>query len=83
MSGFYFNTALTGNELSITNHEVHGVLNSFQHNKNKKRPCNLIGQIQGNYSESQSQLFRITKAMIRNYSEPQRQRSFLFQNPYC
>ena len=35
MSGFYFKITLTGNELSITNHEVHGFSNSFQHIKNK------------------------------------------------
>ena len=34
MSGFYFETTLAGNELSITNHEVHEFSNSFQHNKN-------------------------------------------------
>ena len=35
LSGFYFKITLTGNELSITNHEVHGFSNSFQHIKNK------------------------------------------------
>ena len=30
LSGFYFKIILTGNELSITNHEVNGFSNSFQ-----------------------------------------------------
>ena len=30
LSGFYFTNTLTGNELSITNQEVHGFSNSFQ-----------------------------------------------------
>ena len=34
MSGFYFEITLDGNELSITNHEVHGFSNNFQHIKN-------------------------------------------------
>ena len=34
MSGFYFEITLDGNELSITNHEVRGFSNSFQHIKN-------------------------------------------------
>ena len=34
MSGFYFKVTLTWNELSITNHEIHGFSNSFQHIKN-------------------------------------------------
>ena len=29
LNGFYFKITLTGNELSITNHEVHGFSNSF------------------------------------------------------
>ena len=44
LSGFYFKITLTGNELSITNHEVHGFSNSFQHIKNWKTPCKLTGQ---------------------------------------
>ena len=36
MSVFYFKIILTGNELRITNHEVNGFLNSFQHTKNTK-----------------------------------------------
>ena len=35
--GFYFKITLTGNELSNTNHEVHGFSNSFQHTKNEKK----------------------------------------------
>ena len=31
---FYFRIALTADELSITNHEVHGFSNSFQHSEN-------------------------------------------------
>ena len=31
LGGFYFKLTLTGNEISITNHEVHGFSNSFQH----------------------------------------------------
>ena len=31
---FYFRIALTADELSITNHEVHGFSNSFQHSDN-------------------------------------------------
>ena len=34
LSVFYFKMILTGNELSIINHEVNGFLNSFQHTKN-------------------------------------------------
>ena len=43
LSGFYFKITLTGNELSITNHEVHGFSNSFQHIKNEKTSCKQIG----------------------------------------
>ena len=35
---------LSGNELSITNHDVRGFSNTFQNQKLKK-VCNLIGQI--------------------------------------
>ena len=36
-----FKITLTGNELSITNHELHGFSNSLQHiNKNRKTPAN-------------------------------------------
>ena len=34
LTGFYFKITLTGNELSITNHEVRGFSNNFQHIKN-------------------------------------------------
>ena len=34
LSGFYFKITLTGNELSITNHQVNRLSNSFQHIKN-------------------------------------------------
>ena len=34
LCGFSFKMALTGNELSIANHEVDGFSNSFQHIKN-------------------------------------------------
>ena len=34
LSGFYFKITLTGNELSITNNEIHGFSNGFQHIKN-------------------------------------------------
>ena len=30
----HFKITLSGNEFSITNHEVHGFSNSFQHDKN-------------------------------------------------
>ena len=40
LSGFYFKITLTGNELSITNHEVHGFSNSFQRIENSKNPAN-------------------------------------------
>ena len=33
---------MTWNELSITNHEVHGLSNSFQHIKNLKDPANWL-----------------------------------------
>ena len=35
-SGFSFKITFSGNKLSITNHEVHGLSNSFQHIKNQK-----------------------------------------------
>ena len=34
LRGFYFKITLTGNELSITNHEVHGFSNSFENIRN-------------------------------------------------
>ena len=37
MRVFYFKMILTGNELSIINHEVNGFLNSFHHTKNLKK----------------------------------------------
>ena len=40
LSGFYFKITLTGNELSITNHEVHGFSNSFQRIENSKSLAN-------------------------------------------
>ena len=36
LSGFCFKITLTANEISITNHKVHGFLNGFQHIKNIK-----------------------------------------------
>ena len=42
LSGLYFKLALTGNETSITNHEVHGFSNSFQHEL--KNPTNWMAK---------------------------------------
>ena len=93
LSGFYFKIILTGNELSITNHELHGFPNSFQHIKNnKKKPCELIGQI---HFCLQLEKEVLKKRFWQNHKGNYRasfitQKSthwwiilFFFQNPYC
>ena len=47
---------MTGNELSITNHEVHGFSNSFQHINNKKTPANWLAKYIFDYNSREEAL---------------------------
>ena len=91
MSGFYFKITLTGYQLSITNHEVDGFSNSFQHVKNSKNlenwlakfifTCNLKTRFW-----KHKDFGRITKATMMHHSTSKKytlMEQFFFQNLYC
>ena len=64
LSGFYYKITLTGNEFSITNHEICGFSNSFQHIKNHWPNTFLTTSSERGFeemflAESQSQLWCI------------------------
>ena len=90
LSGFYFKIKLNGNELSITNDEMHGFSNSFQHIKNYKNPGNWFARyiFACNLSKSfwRNVFGRITKAAMVHHLTPKKAHidgSIFFQNPYC
>ena len=88
LSGFYFKITLTGNK--ITNHEIHGFSNSFQHIKNWKNPENILAKYIFAYNLRKrfwrNVFGRMTKATMVHHLTPKKAHtdgSFFFQNPYC
>ena len=80
---------MTGNEISINNHEVHGFSNSFQYKL--KNPANWLAKYIFAYNLRirfcRHQVFgRITKATMIHHLPPKNadiDGPIFFQNPYC
>ena len=89
LSGFYFKLTLTGNEISITNHEVHRFSNSLQHKL--KNPAKWLAKCIFAYvlrtRFCKHKVFgRITKATMVHHLIPKKAHinaSSFFQNSYC